>query len=125
MVDGTVARRTRSVTEFGAKLDTVADFVFLAVCFAKLLPLIRLPAWLWIWVAAIAIIKIGNVIWGLICCRRFVFLHTFLNKATGFSLFLFPLTLKFIEPMYDSVIVCSLAMLAAIQEGYRIRTMRT
>ena len=28
MVDGTVARKTNSISEFGARFDTVADFVF-------------------------------------------------------------------------------------------------
>ena len=33
MVDGTIARKTKSVSETGARLDTVADIVFVAVCF--------------------------------------------------------------------------------------------
>ena len=36
MIDGTIARKTNAVTEFGSKLDTVADFVFVAVCLIKL-----------------------------------------------------------------------------------------
>ena len=28
MIDGTVARKTNTVSEFGTKLDTVADFIF-------------------------------------------------------------------------------------------------
>lgn len=31
MVDGTVARRINSASEFGARLDTVSDFVFMTV----------------------------------------------------------------------------------------------
>lgn len=121
IMDGTVARKTKAVSEFGAKLDTVADIVFVAVCFAKMLPLMNLPIWLWIWIAVIAIIKIGNILWGLICGKQLISLHTFLNKVTGFLLFLFPLTPNFIEPMYSSVVVCSVAMLAAIKEGNHIR----
>ena len=62
MVDGTIARKTKSVSEFGAKLDTVADIVFAAVCFVKILPLIQFPTWLWIWIVIIATSKIGNVV---------------------------------------------------------------
>ena len=29
IIDGTVARRTKSASEFGARLDTVSDFVFM------------------------------------------------------------------------------------------------
>jgi CDP-diacylglycerol--glycerol-3-phosphate 3-phosphatidyltransferase len=31
MVDGMVARRTNNATEFGARLDTAADFVFVII----------------------------------------------------------------------------------------------
>ena len=121
MVDGTIARKTKSASESGARLDSVADIVFVAVCFAKILPLIQFPAWLWIWIVVIATIKIGNVVWGWICNKKMVSIHTVLNKATGFLLFLFPLTLSFIEPMYSSVIVCSLAMLSAINEVHHTK----
>ena len=43
MVDGTIARKTKSMSEFGARLDTVADSVFVAVCFVKILPLMQFP----------------------------------------------------------------------------------
>ena len=121
MVDGTIARKIKSVSETGARLDTVADIVFAAVCFVKILPRIQFPAWLWIWIVVIAIIKIGNVVWGWIRNKKLVSIHTILNKATGFLLFLFPFTLRFIEPTYSSVIVCFLATVSAINETYYIR----
>ena len=118
MVDGTIARKTKSVSEFGAKLDTVADIVFVAVCFVKILPLIQFPTWLWIWIIVITAIKIGNTVGELICNKKLVSIHTILNKVTGFSLFLFPLTLGLVVPLYSAVIVCSLAMVSAINEEY-------
>ena len=124
MVDGTIARKTKSVSETGARLDSVADIVFVAVCFVKIRSLIQFPTWLWIWIGIIATIKIGNVVWGLICNKKLVSMHSILNKATGFLLFLFPLTLSFIEPMYSSVMVCSLAMASAINEIYYIKICR-
>ena len=42
MIDGPVARKTGTVSERGAKLDTTADFVFAAACLIKLLPAINL-----------------------------------------------------------------------------------
>ena len=59
MIDGTIARKTKSVRELGARLDTVADSAFVAVCFVKILPLMEFPTWLWNWIVIIAIIKIG------------------------------------------------------------------
>ncbi|MBO6080806.1 MAG: CDP-alcohol phosphatidyltransferase family protein, partial [Bacteroidales bacterium] len=38
MVDGWIARRTHTASELGAKLDTIADIVFVIVCLVKLLP---------------------------------------------------------------------------------------
>ena len=118
MVDGTIARKTKSVSELGTRLDTVADSVFVAVCFVKILPLMQLPTWLWTWIVIIAIIKIGNVVWGLISNKKLVSIHTILNKVTGFILFLLPLTFRFIEPIYSSVVVCFMATLSAINEVY-------
>ena len=40
MIDGIVARNTGTASEFGSKLDTVADIVFVAVCLIKMLPVI-------------------------------------------------------------------------------------
>ena len=32
MIDGTIAKNTNAVSSFGSNLDTVADFIFMAVC---------------------------------------------------------------------------------------------
>lgn len=116
MIDGTIARKTKSASEFGAKLDTIADSVFVAVCFVKILPIMQFPTWVWIWIGIIAIIKIGNVVWGLVSHKKPVSAHTVLNKMTGFLLFLLPLTIGFIEPIYSSAIVCCVATVSAIHE---------
>ena len=120
MIDGTVARKTGAVSNFGAKLDTVSDFVFMAVCVVKLLPNINISVWLWIWIAIIAIVKVINIVMGFIRRKELVALHTFLNKITGLLLFLLPLTLQFIVPTYSFAVVCTIATIAAIQEGYYI-----
>ena len=117
MIDGTIARKTKSVSEFGSKLDTVADFIFVIVVMIKLLPVIPIPYWTLMWIAAIAIIKVSNIVRGYICTRRFIDTHTILNKAAGLSLFIMPLTLSCIELKYSCIIVCSIATLAALQEG--------
>ena len=120
MIDGTVARKTGAVSNFGAKLDTVSDFVFMAVCVVKLLPKINISVWLWIWIAIIAIVKVINIVMGFIRRKKLVALHTFLNKITGLLLFLLPLTLQFILPTYSFAVVCTIATIAAIQESYYI-----
>ena len=120
MIDGTIARKTNAISEFGSKLDTIADFVFVVVCLIKLLPLVHISVWVWIWIAVIAVIKTTNIVWGFVCRKKLVTLHSVLNKATGILLFLLPLTLQSVEPTYSFALVCTIATIAAIQEGYFI-----
>lgn len=121
MVDGTIARKTNSTSNFGSRFDTVADFIFVTVSLIKILPVIQIPKYLWIWILVIAIIKIVNIMWGVIYKKKLISLHTIMNKITGMLLFLLPLTLHFIEIKYSSVVVCSIATFSAIQEVYYIR----
>ena len=118
MIDGTIARKTETVSSFGSKLDTASDLVFMAVCAVKLLPKINICIWLWIWIAVIAIVKVTNIVIGFIRRRKLVALHTVLNKTTGLLLFFLPLTLQFIVPTYSLAVVCTVATIAALQEGY-------
>lgn len=118
MIDGTIARKTETVSSFGSKLDTASDLVFMAVCAVKLLPKINICIWLWVWIAVIAIVKVTNIVIGFIRRKKLVALHTVLNKTTGLLLFFLPLTLQFIVPTYSLAVVCTVATIAALQEGY-------
>lgn len=111
MIDGTVARMTSSTSGFGEKLDTAADFLFFAAAFGKILPVMQIPVWLWVWIGLIAGIKIRNF------ARSRRFPHTFLNKLTGLMLFLIPLALPFLNLTYSVTAVSIAATLAALQEG--------
>ena len=122
MIDGAVARKTGTVSEFGAKLDTTADFVLVVVCLIKLLPVLHVPAWLYIWIAIIAFIKVANILAGYIRQKEFLSVHSIMNKVTGGLLFVFPLTLSFIDLRYSAAVVCVVATAAAIHEGYLIKT---
>ena len=124
MIDGTVARKTNSTSQFGSQLDTIADFVFVVAAIFKLLPVIRLPGWLWFWSGVIAVIKISNIIWGFFSKKQFIALHTIMNKVTGLLLFLLPLSSAFCELNYIAIAVCPIATLSAIQEGFYIITDR-
>lgn len=124
MLDGFVARRTNSASPLGAKLDSMADVVFLSVCLIKLLPVLALPVWLWGWVGLIALLRLVNVVSGFVRRKKLVLLHTRANKLTGALLFLLPLSLGFLNIAYTAVPLCALASFAAIQAGHFIRTGR-
>ena len=103
MIDGAAARRTGTVSEFGSRLDTFADIVFAAVCLIKLLPILDVPVWLYVWFAVIAIIKFSSITAGYIRQKKLVSVHSVLNKATGLLLFVFPLTLAFMDLRYKKL----------------------
>ena len=124
MLDGFAARKTDTVSKLGAKLDTIADFVLVAVCMIKLLPVLCIPSWLYIWIGIIVFIKVVNIISGFAVQKRFVAVHSLMNKATGALLFLLPLTIRAVPLKYSAMVVCAAATFAAIQDGHFIRTER-
>ena len=118
MLDGAIARKTGAVSGYGAKLDTAADFVLMLVCSIKILPLMHIPVWLWGWMSLIALVKIWNIVLVLIRRKKLISIHSLLNKATGLALFLFPLSLSFVETTCSVAAICVLATIAVMQEVY-------
>ena len=125
ILDGWIARKTNTATKFGAKLDTLADIVFTAVVLIKLLPILKLPLWMIVWVGVIALIKLVNIVIGFIRQKEFISVHSVMNKVTGGLLFVFPLTLTWIDLRYSAAVICAVATTAAVYEGYLIQTGRT
>lgn len=124
MIDGYIARKTGSDSEFGAKLDTAADFIFVIVSLIKILPCTDIPVWIWVWTGVIALIKVMNGVSGFVMYRALIACHTRLNKVTGLLLFLLPLSFEIFDIRYTGAIVCFIATFAAVQEGHLIRTGR-
>lgn len=116
IADGITARKTHTESEAGAKLDGAADLLFLAVSAVKILPLLRLAAWIWAWAAGIAILKASAML--LRFRRRHTVLppHSFANKLTGLALFLLPLTLPYLDIRFSAAFVCAVASCAAVQD---------
>ena len=125
VIDGVVARRTGTTSKFGSRLDTIADSIFVAVCLIKFLPTVNAPVWLCIWIALIAMIKVANIVMGYIRQKEFISVHSIINKVTGGLLFIFPLTLAFMDLRYSASVVCIVATVAGVYEGYLIQTGRT
>ena len=122
MLDGYLARKLRVESKTGAVLDSVADICFVSCCAIRLIPVMQIPTWLWIWAGAIVVIKIVNQVSALIICRQFCFPHTKANKFTGLLLFLsVPTVFWSVAPL---AFVAGIASFAAIQEGHFIWTRR-
>jgi CDP-diacylglycerol--glycerol-3-phosphate 3-phosphatidyltransferase len=122
MLDGFLARRWDVESKFGARLDSLADFVFVLVVGYKLFPWLKLPTTLWMIIGLIALIKIVNAISSFVVKHRIKFLHTTANKLTGFLLFVGMMAIG--QPYFVSVAwaIACIALFAAIQEGHFIRS---
>ena len=119
IADGWLARKLKCVTKMGALLDSVADICFVACCAWKLLPILKLPQWLWLWAGVIVVIKVVNQLLALVMYGRCSFLHTTANKWAGFLLFIaVPMTFYTVIPI---AIMAAVATFAAVQEGHFIR----
>jgi CDP-diacylglycerol--glycerol-3-phosphate 3-phosphatidyltransferase len=117
MIDGTVARKTGTVSEYGSRLDTFADIVFTAVCMVIILPLIAMPLWVYLWIAGIALIKLTNVLINYIRLKKLTSFHSVLNKIAGAALFFFPLSFNLIDTTLFAAALCVIATVAAIHES--------
>lgn len=123
MIDGTVARVLKQESDFGAKLDTFADFVFVVAVVIKITLNVHIPMWLCIWIMLITLIKITTLISGYVLHHRFLSEHTIMNKSTGILLFFIPITLAmeclpYQALAFECILTCSVSTFAAIQEGY-------
>jgi len=122
MLDGFLARRWGVESKFGARLDSLADFVFVLAVGYKLFPWLKLPATLWMMTGLIALVKIINAICSYVVKHRIEYLHTKTNKVTGFLLFIGVMTIgqSYFVPV--AWMISCIALFAAIQEGHLIRS---
>lgn len=122
MLDGFIARRTKSTSKVGTILDSIADIVFVIIAMIKILPVLNLSNAIIIWASIIALIKIMNIIFSYICYKKVVLPHTFANRITGLVLFVTPLIIVNFDSIIFEIVVCVVATFSAIQEGYYIKT---
>ena len=122
MIDGFLARRWGVESKFGARLDSMADFVFVLAVGYKLFPCLKLPVTLWMMIGIIALVKIVNAISAYIVRHRIEFPHTKANKLAGFLLFIGMMAIgqSYFVPVAWGI--ACIALFAAIQEGHYIRS---
>ena len=117
-IDGYVARKTGQESDFGSKLDSVADLVFYTVMMLKMLPTLieRLPLTIWYLVGAILIFRIMIYMINAIKHRKFLSSHSYLNKASGLMMFALPYFAftDYLEPY--SWMLAGITAVAAIYE---------
>ena len=115
-IDGFLARKLHTESEKGAMLDSTADLFFAVVYAVKILPLLSLPLWIWIWTAIIAVIKITGVMIASKKTHKILIGHSYGNKLTGLFLFLLPLTIYSTAVKYGATLICIVATGTLIKE---------
>ena len=116
ILDGFLARRWNVSKHAGALLDSVADFILVSVLLYVFIPYYNWPSWILIWIASIALVRIAALIVCRIRFRKFAFLHTVSNKATGAALLCFPFLLWMFGLNPTAILLCVLSSISALEE---------
>jgi len=123
-IDGTLARKMGEESDFGAKFDTAADFVFAIAVVIQVAGNLHLPLWLLIWIIMIAFIKIGSHLAGYFKYQELKTVHSALNKVCGGVTFMIPLLIggdfAWKTKAWAVIAVCILTSIAAIYEAVAI-----
>lgn len=118
VVDGVIARATHTTSKLGTVLDSIADLLFYAVMLAKVFwTLISiLDFWVWCIVLAVILIRVASYAVAAIKYKRFASQHTYLNKMSGFCMFLVPFMLVTPADKLYCIAVCMVTGVASLEE---------
>ncbi len=116
VLDGFIARKLHTESEKGAMLDSIADLFFALSYAVKILPVLNLPLWIWIWTVIIAVTKITGILIASKMAHKMSIEHSFGNKLSGLLLYLLPLSVCVADVKYGAPLVCAVAMGTAIKE---------
>ncbi|MGN1025364.1 MAG: CDP-alcohol phosphatidyltransferase family protein [Faecousia sp.] len=118
VLDGWLARKIGTASDFGARLDSAADLLFYGTVLLRLFPVLwqTMPAGIWYCVTVILLVRLTAYAAAAIQCHRFAALHTRLNKLTGAAVFLLPWVLAGSTGVIYSWAVCALAFAASLEE---------
>ncbi|MGM9537668.1 MAG: CDP-alcohol phosphatidyltransferase family protein [Candidatus Onthomonas sp.] len=118
VLDGWIARKTNTVSDFGARLDSAADLLFYTVMLLRVFPFLRnsLTEDVWYAVAVILVVRIAAYLTAAVKYRLFASLHTYLNKLTGGAVFCLPFLLTTEYTAAYCRVICAIAAVAALEE---------
>ena len=123
VADGFIARKTKTTSKFGSKLDGACDLLFYTVMMLKIWPHLKqhLPALGWIMIWVILGMRVVNYIYIAISRKEFYSTHNILNKATGTAMFFLPLVIMYVPSIFVgySFLVEAIALAAAVVDIIR------
>lgn len=118
VLDGWIARSRGICSAFGARLDSIADLLFYSMMILKVFPVLLklLPMWVWCVLGAVLLLRLAAYGVAAVKYRRFASVHTYMNKLTGFLVFLLPCMLRQQFAVVYCAVVCAVAGLASLEE---------
>jgi CDP-diacylglycerol--glycerol-3-phosphate 3-phosphatidyltransferase len=116
ILDGYIARKTKTESHLGERLDSIADLVMVIIVIVRVYPVIQLPEEAYYWIGLIILIRCTSLVVVLMKYKTFGILHTYGNKITGLALFIAPLFLLVVPIEGLTYILCLLGTLSAFEE---------
>lgn len=116
MLDGLVARTLRQESANGAKLDSIADFVFAVSVATFVIINIEIPTWLWLCTLGIAILRFISYGIGFYKYHTFASLHTYANKITGAFIYMAPIIYCLCGLTVTGMALCVVAFYSSVEE---------
>lgn len=116
VLDGYIARKTKTTSQFGETLDSISDFIFIVFMLIIFIPILTWERWMFYWIGIIALVRFISLGIGFAKYHTLAFIHTYANKATGIILFFFPFLLFATGLTATAFVMCSIANLSALEE---------
>ena len=116
VLDGFIARAFHQEGALGARLDSIADFVFALSVAAFVIINIEIPVWLWLSVCGIALLRFISYGVGFYKYRTFASLHTYANKITGLFIFMAPIIYCLCGLTFTGAALCIAAFFSSAEE---------
>lgn len=116
ILDGYIARKTRTESKFGAKLDTIADLLFFIVMFIIMFDILLKDIIFIVFIIIILLIRMISIIIVLKKYNEFAILHTYTNKITGLLLFFIPYFIYLNNANIIVYIIGVIALIFSIEE---------
>ena len=117
-LDGFVARKLKTTSSFGARLDSLSDLLFYTVMLIKISPYLRRVFPRYVWILINIVIGIRVILYILVYIKEKTFLsrHTIINKLTSFMVFLLPFFIPTNYLLQYSIAVIVVAYISNIDE---------
>lgn len=117
-IDGTIARKMGTSSEFGARLDSVSDIAFYLVMFIKLMPVLweAMPLRIWYLVGIVLAVRLCAYAMAYLKYHTMAAIHTYINKVTGALVFLIPYMLLLPCEVTLCAITACVALIGSAEE---------